>query len=124
MGKPIDIECGYDEPRPIFHLRRTSVAADNKYIARLGEIPANETEEKRAEMLYDIYVDSIADWSVSVPTKKQTVKGVTSEVPYIDGIDDPAEAVRKIFEVRNEDTELMPMMIVGDLRQRRLPFLG
>lgn len=121
MTKTYKIGAGYNGEVAIFHLRSISVAEDNRYAARFLEIPLKESEERKAELEYNIYVDAIASWSEKAPTTPTTDdKGNAVEAPiYGDLI--PADAVRKFFEERNPETERIAPAIIGNYRKKLQP---
>ncbi len=111
------IACGYGEGSPIFHLRSITVAEETRYTSRFTELSDNESDERKAEFDYAIYVDALSSWSVKAPTVMKDGK----EIDLIEGAKNPADAVRKLFEERTADNERIPQFVVGNYRSKLQP---
>lgn len=118
MARIIHIGAGYDNEVTFFHLRAISMAEENRYSARFLEIKPTETEERKAELSYEIFVDALASWSDAVPTVKDK-DGIES--PKYPEVTVPAEAVQKYFETCTPETERIAPMIISRFRQLLSP---
>ncbi len=125
--KILHIGAGYNGKMTVFHLRAISVAEDNRYSARFLEISPSESEERKAELEYDIFVDSLASWSDAAPTQRMLVgqneAGGTSnaEVELFPDAPTPADAVRQFFAERDPETERLAPAIIGRYRTKLQP---
>lgn len=134
MARIHHIGVGYDDAVTIFHLRTITVAEDNRYANRFLEIPKNATDEARSELEYGIFVDALASWSTSGPTRRviekhpdagpggeMTETEVEMEKELFPNIETPAEAVKQFFNQRDEQTERIAPALMAAYRNRLKP---
>jgi hypothetical protein len=112
------IGVGYDDKLAIFHLRRISTAEETRYTSRFLTIPANATEEQRAEKEFAIYVDALADWSEQ-PVSTKDDKGV--ELPMFPEAETPAQSVRDYFNEQTVDNERIATSLIIRYRTALAP---
>jgi len=114
----INIGVQYDGREVVFHLREISVAEENRYSARFLSIPDRESDERKAEMEYDIFVDAISSWSQD-PVTVRDANG--TETPLYADAATPAESVRMFFEERTPINERIAPTLIGKYRMKLQP---
>ncbi len=106
-----------DDHSVIFELRAISVAEENRYTSRFLTIGKKESEERKSELEYGIYVDALSDWAAVALVSKN---GDDKESPLYPDMS-PAESVKEFFRDRNPDTERIAPAVILRYRQKIQP---
>lgn len=114
----VNIGVKHGSAEVVFHLRVISVAEENRYAARFLAIPDKDTEERKAELEYSIFVDSLAAWSEE-PLTARTESGDESLV--YPGINTPADSVKEFFKEKTPYTERIAPAVIGRYRMKLQP---
>lgn len=113
-----------DDDIVVFPLRNISVGEENAYTKRFLNIGINESPEAAAKKEHEIFVDSLASWSVEQgPCRPvQTGDGVIFEPLYPDA-ETPAAATQEFFKDSDADKMRIAIQIVLGFRNRLQPKL-
>lgn len=107
-NKPIVFSVSQGEYSPVFSLRQITVADDSNFVQKFIDVADKEGDEK-AEALYQIKVDSLAEWAAPCTNKKAK-----------DALDTP-EKVRAFFAGSDVDKDWISEYAVNALRSRHQP---
>lgn len=118
-NRDIRIGAGYGGEITLFTLRVISQAEENRYTDRFSQISKSESQEKRSELDYGIYVDALADWSTAVPMKRIDPNG--DWTPIFPETLIPAEAVREYFKTMTPESVRMAAYIILNYRSKLVP---
>ena len=105
-SKPIVFSVSQGDYSPVFSLRQITVADDSNFIQKFIDIADKEGEEK-ADAMYQIKVETLAEWATSCPKKK-------------DALDTP-EKVREFFADADVDKDWISDAAINTHRARHQP---
>lgn len=115
----VTMSVTYDDSKILFVLRVISVAEETKYASRFLTIPDSDSDERKAEQEYDIFVDSLATWAkerLMVLSPDGTKKPL-----YFNEEHSAADSVREFFKDKDPIKERIAPALVGQYRLKLQP---
>ncbi len=115
MSEKISFKIGHARTKEslTWHLRMISVAEEGKFLQRFNDLA---DDDLKSEKEYSVYVDSLAAWSVDMPT---IANGDGKEKPL--GKGDISAAVKEFFAERTPGKEWIADYSIRALRSQLQP---